>query len=133
MANTIQFICSERGIDVTVTPILGSPKVGGGHDDRGGGRIPVARAGYAYNGNCQVALVTQTSTNKQQTLAELKSLISPVGPGDFDVVGAGLWANIKSWGALIDVEITGDSVQIATITWKGSANPTAGTGGGGEG
>ena len=126
MANTIQFTSSKRGIDIKMTPVLGSPKAGGGHDDRGGGRIPVARAGYAYNGSCQVALVTATSTNKQQTLTELKSLISPVGDGDFDIAGDGLWANIKSWNALIDVEISGDSVQMATITWKGSANPEAG-------
>ena len=125
MANTIQFACSGRTIDVTVTPVLGSVKAGGGHDDRGGGKIPAARAGYAYNGSCQVVMTSETATGKQHTLSELLSLVSPVGDGDFTITGAGLWANFKSWNALVDVTIEGDSVQVATITWKGSANPTA--------
>jgi hypothetical protein len=125
MANTIQFKCEARGIDVVVTPVLGSPKAGGGHDDRGGGRIPAARAGYACNGSCQVVMTGETAENKQHTLAELLSLVSPVGDGDIQVIGSGLWANIKSWNALVDVNITGDSVQVADISWKGSANPSA--------
>jgi hypothetical protein len=125
MANTIQFACAERTIDVTVTPVLGSVRAGGGHDDRGGGRIPAARAGYACNGSCQVVLTSETATGKQHTLSELLSLVSPVGDGDFTITGAGLWENIKSWNALVDVNITGDSVQVADISWKGSANPSA--------
>ena len=125
MANTIQFKCEARGIDVVVSPVLGRAKAGGGHDDRGGGRIPAARAGYACNGSCQVVMTGETAENKQHTLAELLSLVSPVGDGDIQVIGSGLWANIKSWNALVDVNITGDSVQVADISWKGSANPSA--------
>lgn len=125
MANTIQFVSTDPAVDVTVTPVLGSVRAGGGHDDRGGGKIPAARAGYAYNGSCQVVLTAETAIGIQHTLAELLTLVSPVGDGSFTITGAGLWANIKSWGALLDVSIEGDSVQVATITWKGSANPTA--------
>lgn len=125
MANTIKFASTTPSVDVTVTPVLGSVRVGGGHDDRGGGKIPAARAGYAYNGSCQVVLTDATATGKQHTLTELLSLVSPVGDGSFTITGEGMWANIKSWGALLDIGIEGDSVQVATITWKGSANPTA--------
>ena len=125
MANTITFT-PGTGSAVVVTPIPGSVKAGGGHDDRGGGTVPAARAGYAYNGSCQVVVTDATATSIQHTLAELKGLVSGVGEGDRKVEGAGLWANIKSWNALVDVEISGDSVQLATITWKGSATPTPG-------
>ncbi len=127
MADTITFTNTARSISVVVTPVKGSVRAGGGHDDRGGGRIPAARAGYAYNGSCQVVMTDSTAANLQHTLAELISLVSPVGDGDIDIVGAGLWEDIKSWGALVDVEIGGDSVQTADITWKGSASPTAPT------
>lgn len=122
MANTITFT-PGIGSAVVVTPIPGSVKAGGGHDDRGGGTVPAARAGYAYNGSCQVVVTDATATSIQHTLTELKGLVSGVGEGDRKVEGAGLWANIKSWKALVDVEISGDSVQLATITWKGSATP----------
>lgn len=124
MANTITFTNVARSVSVAVTPVPGSVRVGGGHDDRGGGRIPSARAGYAYNGNCQVIVTDATATGKQHTLAELLTLLSPVGEGDLTVTGAGLWESVKSWLALCDVSIEGDSVQTATITWKGTANPT---------
>ena len=125
MANTIQFTCSDRTIDITVTPVPGSVRAGGGHDDRGGGRTPAARAGHAYNGSCQVVVTDATATGKQHTIAELKQLVSPVGSGDVTIVGAGIWANIKSWLALVDVALDSESVQTATITWKGTANPEA--------
>ena len=129
MANTIQFTCDDRNIDITITPIPGSVRGGGGHDDRGGGRLPAARAGYAYNGSCQVAVTDATATGKQHTIDELKQLVSPVGSGDITIVGAGIWANVKSWLALVDVALDSESVQTATITWKGTANPGATAGG----
>ena len=132
MANTIQFTCAARTIDITVTPVPGSVRAGGGHDDRGGGRMPAARAGYAYNGSCQVVVTSETATGKQHTVAELKQLVSPVGPGDVVITGAGIWANVKSWLALVDVAFDSESVQTATISWKGTANPAASAGGGGE-
>ena len=104
---------------VTVTPIPGSVKAGGGHDDRGGGRIPKARAGYARNGSCDVVLDSTTGT----TVAVALGLASGVGSGNFKIIGAGRYANIESYNALIDVEISGDSVQVAKISWKGSYNP----------
>lgn len=125
MANTITFTSTRGSLSVAVTPVQGSVRAGGGHDDRGGGRIPSARAGYAFNGSCQVTVTDTTATGIQHTQAELLTLVSPVGDGDIDIVGAGIWEDIKSWGALVDVEFNSDSVQAATITWKGSANPSA--------
>lgn len=127
MANTITFTCAARSIALTVTPVPGSWRSGGGHDDRGGGRTPSARAGYGFNGRCLVNMVKTTSTAKQQTLAELLTLVSPEGPGDITITGTGLLAECKSWLALVDVSVTGDSVQQAEITWKGTANPVATT------
>ncbi len=127
---TIKFECSERGIDKIVTPIQGSPKSGGGHDDRGGGKLPAVRAGYSNSGSCEVVVVSSSTTNKNQTLSDIFALISPVGSGDIKVSGTGRYEKFKSWNALIDVTIASDSVQTATISWKGSANPeAAGTGG----
>ena len=123
MANTITF--SDGTTTVVVTPVPGTVKAGGGHDDRGGGTIPAARAGYAMNGSCQVVMTQATATNLQHTLAELKSLVSGVGEGAWTVTGAGIHADIKSYQALLDVTIDGDSVQTATINWKGTYNPSA--------
>lgn len=123
MANTITF--SKTGTTVTVTPVPGTVRSGGGHDDRGGGTIPPARAGYAMNGSCQVVMTQATAANFQHTLAELKSLVSGIGEGDWTVAGAGIHADIKSYQALVDVVIDGDSVQTATINWKGTYNPSA--------
>ena len=123
MANTITF--SKTGTTVTVTPVPGTVRAGGGHDDRGGGTIPAARAGYAMNGSCQVVMTQATATGVQHTLAELKSLVSGIGEGDWAVAGAGIYAAVKSYQALVDVVIDGDSVQTATINWKGTYNPSA--------
>lgn len=103
---------------LTITPIKGTVKHGGGHDDRGGGKIPAARAGFAYNGSCQVLLDSATGP----TLAAVSALVSPCGEGAVDITGAGLYANVRSFGALVDVVIAGDAVQTATINWKGTAS-----------
>ena len=118
MADTIT-ITPGTGADVVLTPVPGSIKGGGGHDDRGGGRIPKARAGYARNGSCDVVLDDTT------TVAVVTALASPVGGGDREIVGAGRYDMIQSYKALVDVEISGDSVQTARISWKGTYNPEA--------
>ena len=118
MANTLTF--TRGNTSVTVTPVPGSLKAGGGHDDRGGGTVPPVRAGYALNGSCQVVVTTATATNMQHTLAELLSLVSEVGPGDVDVTGAGIYAGVRSYEALVDVTVGGDAVQTADISWKGT-------------
>ena len=122
MADTIT-ITPGTGTDVVLTVIPGSVKGGGGHDDRGGGRIPKTRAGYARNGSCDVVLA-DTGTTVEAVLA----LASGEGSGDRTVVGAGRYADIQSYGALVDVEISGDSVQTARVSWKGSYKPTAAAG-----
>jgi hypothetical protein len=120
MANTLTF--SRGSTSVTVTPVPGSLRAGGGHDDRGGGTIPAVRAGYAANGSCQVVVTAETATDMQHTLAELLSLVSEVGAGDVTVKGAGIYADVVSYSALVDVTIGGDSVQTADVTWKGTYN-----------
>jgi len=135
--STITFTipASGGGSDTTLvmTPVNGSLKVGGGSDDRGGGKLPSVRAGLAQNGSCDVVIVSATAANKQQSLAEVKSLVSPVGKGDRTVAGTTPdGVDFKSVDALIDVEINGDSVQTATISWKGTyeepAQQSSGTG-----
>lgn len=120
MADTITFTNTARSVSVVVSPVPGSVRVGGGHDDKGGGTLPAVRAGYAKNGSCQVVVTSATATNIQHTLAELKSIISPVGDGDIIVQGAGRYANIESYDALVDVSVGGDGVQTADISWKGT-------------
>lgn len=122
MADTIT-ITPGTGTDVVLTVIPGSVKGGGGHDDRGGGRIPKARAGYARNGSCDVVLDDTTTT-----VAAVLALASGVGSGDRVVTGAGRYDDILSYDALVDVEISGDSVQTAKISWKGTYNPTVAAG-----
>ena len=127
MADTISI--TQGNTTIVVTPIRGSVRAGGGHEDRGGGVIPSVRAGIAKNGTAQVVIVSATSTGKQQTLAEILSVISEAGEGAATIQGAGLYANIESYDALVDVEIGGDSVQVATINWKGTyAAPAASSG-----
>jgi len=100
---------------LTVTPLPGTVQYGDGHDDRGGGNVPNARAGSARNGSCQV-LVDDSSPSE----AELLACVSPIGEGDVDVTGTDIDSDMHSYDALVDVEIGGDSVQIATISWKGT-------------
>jgi len=111
---------TRNGTAVTVTPVNGTLKLGGGSDDRGGGKIPGVRAGIPENGSLQVVVTSATAQDKQHTIAELKSLVSPVGPGDFEVEGDVNGIEFESHEALVDVEIDGDSVQTATISWKGT-------------
>ncbi len=100
----------EGGSPVAVTPIQGSLQVGGGHDDRGGGQLPNIRAGIAKNGSCEVIL-----DDGGLTLSDAIALRSGVGEGDVDITG-----DATSYDALIDVEIGGDAVQTAKISWKGT-------------
>ena len=130
MADTISI--TQGNTTIVVTPIKGSVRAGGGHEDRGGGVIPSVRAGIAKNGSCQIVITSTTATNKQHTLAEVLSIISEEGEGAATVQGAGLYANIESYDALIDVEIGGDSVQTATINWKGTYSEPAASSGTGD-
>jgi len=125
MADQIK-ITPGTGAEVALAVIPGSVKGGGGHDDRGGGRIPKSRAGYARNGSCEVVLDDTTTT-----VAAVLALVSGVGSGDRKIIGEGRYSGIQSYNALVDVEISGDSVQTARIEWKGSYNPAAAGGGGG--
>ena len=130
MADTISI--TQGNTTIAVTPVRGSVRAGGGHEDRGGGVIPSVRAGIAKNGTAQVVITSATATNKQQTLAEVLSVISEAGEGAATIQGAGLYANIESYDALVDVEIGGDSVQVATISWKGTYAASAASSGTGD-
>lgn len=95
--------------DITLTPVSGSLQLGGGDDDRGGGSEPRVRAGVASNGKCKAIIDSAAFP-----LASAMSLVSPVGEGDFTVSG-----DASCSDAIIDVEISGDGVQVASISWKG--------------
>lgn len=99
------------GAPVPITPIAGSLSLGGGHDDRGGGKIPNTRAGLARNGSFE-ALISDTLT-----VAVAAGLRTAAG-GHADVTG-----ELESYDALVDVEISGDAVQIAKFTVKGTTAP----------
>jgi hypothetical protein len=99
----------EGGTGLSVVPIPGTLKFGDGHDDRGGGTVPNARGGVACNGEVQV-LITDTVT-----VAAVSAIRSGVGEGKVAVGGEATAA-----AALVDVEISGDAVQIAKISWKGT-------------
>jgi hypothetical protein len=103
------------GNALTVTPIPGTLTYGDGDDDRGGGTIPNARAGFARNGSCEVLVDTTAPTETQ-----LIALRSGIGEGSTDITG-----DAESYDALVDVEISGDAVQTAKITWKGTSAPAA--------
>ena len=100
------------GDAVVLTPIAGSVQAGGGHDDRGGGKIPNARAGIAKNGSCEVLI-----DDGGLTVAQASALRTGAGE-HADVTG-----EIVSYDALVDVEISGDAVQIAKISIKGTSAP----------
>jgi hypothetical protein len=99
------------GDPLELTPIPGTLEYGDGHDDRGGSVIPNARAGLALNGSMEV-LVTDVVT-----IAALQALRSGVGEGDVEISG-----DAEAYACLLDVEITGDAVQTARLTWKGTTD-----------
>ena len=107
-------ITPQGGTGVPITPIAGSVTKGGGHDDRGGGKIPNTRAGIARNGTFE-ALINDTTL----TVAIASGLRTGAGE-HADVTG-----EIESYDALVDVEISGDAVQIAKFTIKGTTAPAA--------
>lgn len=123
MPDTLTF--TRGSTSITVSPIPGTVRVGGGHDDRGGGAIPSARAGIALNGSCEIVVTAATAANLQHTVAEILSVVSEVGEGDVEVSGDGRYAGIQSHAALLDATIQGDSVQTAAISWKGTAKARA--------
>ena len=123
MPDTLTF--TRGSTSITVSPIPGTVRVGGGHDDRGGGTIPSARAGIALNGSCEIVVTADTAANLQHTVAEILSVVSEVGEGDVGVSGDGRYAGIQSHAALLDATIQGDSVQTAAISWKGTAKARA--------
>jgi hypothetical protein len=107
-------ITPQGGTAVTITPIAGSVSKGGGHDDRGGGKIPNTRAGIARNGSFE-ALIDDANL----TIAQASALRTGVGE-HADVTG-----EIESYDALVDVEISGDAIQIAKFNIKGTTAPAA--------
>ena len=133
MADTLIFTPggTTPGTALTVTPVPGSVSYGDGHDDRGGGEVPNARAGKAANGSCQVVLDGTTNT-----VAAMKTLMEKccingsgvgdkVGTGGVAITGTGAYLAYVSYYALVDVSVEGDAVQVATISWKGSATQEA--------
>lgn len=108
-------IKKNGGTEVAITPVPGSVNKGGGHDDRGGGKIPNARAGIARNGSFEAVI-----DDSALTLAAATGLRT--GAGETATVSG----DIESHDALVDVEISGDAVQIAKFTIKGTIAETSG-------
>jgi hypothetical protein len=97
---------------VTVEPLPGTLQYGGGHDDRGGRGLPLHRVGTARQGSLH-CLVRDTGA---QSLASLLALRSGLGEGAATVTGDVPTAA----GALLDVIIQGDAVQVALLSWRGT-------------
>jgi len=102
------------GSAVTITPLPGTLVSGGGHDDRGGDNKPIVRAGEGSEGECLTLIDDSTFT-----VANAIALRSGVGVGDRTItdVDAGVVACNR---CLVDIQITGDAVQVARIQWKGT-------------
>lgn len=102
---------SAAAVEVTIVP--GSYQFFPQHDDRGGQVVPRSRAGISRAGQCQVVV---TDAN----LESLVALRSGVGEGDYTVTGDEIPSGEQAYNALVDVEIAGDSVMLATVSWKGT-------------
>ena len=128
MANTITFTpTGTSGVAMTITPIPGTFQYPDSAEDRGGGNVGQARAAVAASGSVQTELDSVTVT-----LAALQALADDtckdaggnaagVGEGAVDITGAGDYAALAVYDALLTIEVAGDGVQTATITWKGTA------------
>lgn len=108
---TVTFTVGSAATTVTIVP--GSLKLNPQHDDRGGSDVPRTRAGISKAGECRVILT-------EANLTEIIALRSGAGAGACDVTGTTIAAAEQAYDALVDVAIEGDSVQVATITWKGT-------------
>jgi hypothetical protein len=113
---TINFsnIAAGGAINLTLTMVAGSLKLGGGDDIRGGGNIPSAKAGRARNGSCQVVVQSTGST-----WAAIYGLTQFVGEGQFVVTAPGQ----VSYNAVVEATLTSDGVQLADISWMGTKEP----------
>jgi hypothetical protein len=114
---TINFsnIAAGGAINLTLTMVAGSLKLGGGDDVRGGGNIPSAKAGLAKNGSCQVVVKTAT-----ETWAAIYALTQFVGEGQFVVTVPNAQT---SYNAVVEATLTSDGVQLADISWMGTKEP----------
>lgn len=110
---TVSFLLSGSSVAIEVTPIPGTLKEGGGHDDRGGDVVDNVRAGISREGE----LECKVEDTGDQSLATLLSLRSGVGAGSTTVSGDDIETAAE---CLVDVSIAGDAVQTANIKWRGT-------------
>jgi len=113
----IRTINVQDGTDLgTFNIVPGTPSHGEGDEIRGGGVIPFARVSNARNGSCEV-IINDTDT----TLTAMVALRSTAGEGKAVVTLSDADGVVyTSYHALVDVSITGNDVQKAKITWKGT-------------
>ena len=105
----LTFTNGEKTITVSVIP--GSFKYADRPVDAGGGVYPAVRTNQSVSGSCAVLV------DESFTYQDALSLISPVGHGNIVISEP---ASCKE--ALVDVDISGDGVQVASVSWVGNSS-----------
>lgn len=97
------------GAPLTLDIVPGTLRINDQCIDAGNSVIPKIRTARATSGSCQVLLDTENFTYSTAV-----SLISQSGAGNMTISGAAQCTN-----AIVDINIAGDGVQVATVNWKG--------------
>lgn len=100
---------------VEVEPIPGTLTFDASDELRGGSDRPNVNAATGRSGSFEV-LITSDGANDTATIAELESVVSAEGEGDVEVA----CTDGTAFDCLLNIEITGDSVQSAIVTFKGT-------------
>ncbi len=99
---------TNHEISITVSPIPGTFKYADHSVDVGGGIYPVIRTNQSVSGSCMVLI------DESFTYQDAFALISPAGQGNMNISAPAFCTQ-----ALVDVNIAGDGVQTAAISWIG--------------
>lgn len=114
IVTSISITGGDNGGSISGTILPGSLIIEDDDDVRGGSNgLPVVMVAVGAKGQCSMLIDTDV------TIAIAKAAISGVGPGTATVTDDTNSVDLAK-DALIDVDIEGDVVQIATIKWKGT-------------
>ncbi len=117
--NTITFSSSRQGVNIEVTPLLGSVTLSNKHDDenaRSSNGFNNVRKGVGRDGECMVRIDTVDFT-----VADALSLVSTVGECDFVVIGDDIQDAV---GALVNIQMLSQGIKLCKITWAGTKEVT---------